>query len=231
MSAPSRHTGDLEVATKILKDAQRIVVKVGSSTLTRNGELRPRKFTDLSVQIAQLIEQGRQVVLVSSGAIAVGSRRLGWSKPARSIPAMQAAAAVGQIGLVELYQRRFGRLGLQVAQILLTRAGLEDRERFLNARHTIHELLRLGVVPIVNENDTVATEEIRFGDNDNLSAHDRERGGGRPAGDPHRRGRAARGAAASGPSEAAALRGDRGDHPRDRVRRHGLVATPSDAAA
>ncbi len=164
------NTGDPELAAKILKDAQRIVVKVGSSTLTRSGELRPRKFTDLAVQIAKLVEQGRQVVLVSSGAIAVGTRRLDWTKPGRSIPAMQAAAAVGQIGLVELYQRRFGRLGIQVAQILLTRAGLEDRERFLNARHTIHELLRLGVVPIVNENDTVATEEIRFGDNDNLSA-------------------------------------------------------------
>jgi glutamate 5-kinase len=157
-------------ASKVLKKARRIVVKVGSSTLTRNGELRPRKFTDLAVQIAALIDQGRQVVLVSSGAIAVGSRRLKWTRPAKSIPAMQAAAAVGQIGLVELYQRRFGRLGLEVAQVLLTRSGLEDRERFLNARHTLHELLRLGVVPIVNENDTVATEEIRFGDNDNLSA-------------------------------------------------------------
>ncbi len=159
-----------QAARKVLKNARRIVVKVGSSTLTRNGELRPRKFTDLAVQIAGLVSKGRQVVLVSSGAIAVGSRRLQWTRPAKSIPAMQAAAAVGQIGLIELYQRRFARLGIQVAQVLLTRAGLEDRERFLNARHTLHELLRLGVVPIVNENDTVATEEIRFGDNDNLSA-------------------------------------------------------------
>ncbi len=158
---------------KILSSAQRIVVKVGSSTLTRDGELIPRRFTDLSRQIARLVERKKQVVLVSSGAIALGSHRLGQtaaSRSGRSIPAMQAAAAVGQIGLVEMYQRRFGRLGIQVAQILLTRAGLEDRERFLNARHTLHELLRLGVVPIVNENDTVATEEIRFGDNDNLSA-------------------------------------------------------------
>ncbi|MEE2674054.1 MAG: glutamate 5-kinase [Myxococcota bacterium] len=157
-------------ARKILKRAQRIVVKVGSSTLTRDGVVRPRKFTDLSNQIATLVEKGRQVVLVSSGAIAVGSHRLSWTKPGRSIPAMQAAAAVGQIGLIELYQRRFARRGLQVAQVLLTRAGLEDRERFLNARHTLNELLQLGVVPIVNENDTVATDEIRFGDNDNLSA-------------------------------------------------------------
>ena len=159
-----------KAAQKILKQAQRIVVKVGSSTLTRNGELRPRKFTDLSNQITTLVEDGRQVVLVSSGAIAVGSHRLSWTKPGRSIPAMQAAAAVGQIGLIELYQRRFARKGIQVAQVLLTRVGLEDRERFLNARHTLNELLRLGVVPIVNENDTVATDEIRFGDNDNLSA-------------------------------------------------------------
>jgi len=160
----------VDVAARILKNAQRIVVKVGSSTLTRDGELRTRKFSDLSNQVADLVESGKQVVIVSSGAIAVGSHKLRWTKPAASIPAMQAAAAVGQIGLVELYQRRFARRGLLVAQILLTRAGLENRERFLNARHTLHELLDLGVVPIVNENDTVATEEIRFGDNDNLSA-------------------------------------------------------------
>ncbi|MFP6627735.1 MAG: glutamate 5-kinase [Myxococcota bacterium] len=159
-----------DTARKILKRARRIVVKVGSSTLTRNGKVRTRKFSDLSNQVATLVEDGRQVVLVSSGAIAVGSHRLSWTTPGRSIPAMQAAAAVGQIGLVELYQRRFARRGIQVAQVLLTRAGLEDRERFLNARHTLNELLRLGVVPIVNENDTVATDEIRFGDNDNLSA-------------------------------------------------------------
>ena len=157
-------------AKQVLAGARRIVVKVGSSTLTRNGELRPRKFTDLARQVAQLVAAGRQVVVVTSGAIAAGSHRLAWTRPARSIPAMQAAAAVGQIGILELYQRRFARLGLEIAQVLLTRTGLEDRERFLNARHTLLELLRLGVVPIVNENDTVATEEIRFGDNDYLSA-------------------------------------------------------------
>jgi glutamate 5-kinase len=95
---------------------------------------------------------------------------LGWSHTGRSIPQKQAAAAIGQISLVEIYQRRFARYGRQVGQVLLTRAGLHDRERFLNARHTLQELLRLGTVPIVNENDTVATEEIRFGDNDSLSA-------------------------------------------------------------
>jgi glutamate 5-kinase len=166
----SRNDASIAAAEKLLKKAQRIVVKVGSSTLTKNGELRPRKFTELSEQIAGLVGRGKQVVLVSSGAIAIGSRRLAWTRPGKSIPEMQAAAAIGQIGLIELYQRRFAKLGLLVAQILLTRAGLEDRERFLNARHTLNELLRMGVVPIVNENDTVATEEIRFGDNDNLSA-------------------------------------------------------------
>jgi len=142
---------------QLLSGARRIVVKVGSSTLTRNGELRPRKFTELSRQVAGLVQAGRQVVIVTSGAIAAGSHRLGWTRNARSIPAMQAAAAVGQITLLEIYQRRFARLGLQVAQVLLTRTGLEDRERFLNARHTLLELLRMGVVPLVNENDTVAT--------------------------------------------------------------------------
>jgi len=152
------------------KRAKRIVVKVGSSTLTRNGVLRKRKFSELAEQITALADQGREVVLVSSGAIAVGAHRLGWNHPGRSIPEKQAAAAVGQIGLVELYQRRFDARGRHVAQILLTRSGLENRQQFLNARHTLHELLKRGVVPVVNENDTVATEEIRFGDNDNLSA-------------------------------------------------------------
>jgi glutamate 5-kinase len=150
--------------------ARRIVVKVGSSVLTRDGTLRSRMFSDVARQVSQLCEDGREVVVVSSGAIAIGSRELGWSVPGRSIPEKQAAAAVGQIGLIEIYRRRFARRGRRVAQILVTRTGLEERERFLNARHTLLTLLRLGVVPVVNENDTVATEEIRFGDNDNLSA-------------------------------------------------------------
>jgi glutamate 5-kinase len=150
--------------------ARRIVVKVGSGVLTRDGDLRSAAFTRIVRQIAELCEQGREVVLVSSGAIAVGSHQLGWKHPGRSIPEKQAAAAVGQIGLCEIYQRRFARFGRPVGQVLLTRSGLESRERFLNARHTLTTLLRLGAVPIVNENDTVATEEIRFGDNDQLSA-------------------------------------------------------------
>ena len=151
-------------------EARRIVVKVGSSVLTHDGALEPAVFAGIAEQIAQLAKDGREIVLVSSGAIAVGSHTLGWSHPGRSIPEKQAAAAVGQIGLVELYRDRFGEHGLEVAQILLTRQGLQERERFINARHTLQTLLGLGVVPIVNENDTVSTEEIRFGDNDNLSA-------------------------------------------------------------
>ena len=155
---------------RILSDARRIVVKVGSSTLTHHGRIRPRKFGELAKAICGLSDSGREVVLVSSGAIAVGSHRLGWTHPGRSIREKQAAAAVGQVGLGEIYRNRFQRHGREIAQVLVTRTGLEDRERFLNARHTLLELLRLGVVPIVNENDTVATDEIRFGDNDNLSA-------------------------------------------------------------
>ena len=150
--------------------ARCIVVKVGSATLTDGGQLRSRLVTSLARQISVLSDEGRRVVLVSSGAIAVGSRTLGWSHTGRTIPEKQAAAAVGQIGLCETYQRRFARHGRRVGQVLVTRLGLEDRERYLNARHTLTTLLDLGVVPIVNENDTVATEEIRFGDNDNLSA-------------------------------------------------------------
>jgi glutamate 5-kinase len=152
------------------RDARRIVVKVGSGVLSNRGALRRRVFTEIARQISELCDSGRQVVLVSSGSIAMGSRILGWSHPGRSIPEKQAAAAVGQIGLSELYRRRFERHGRQVAQVLVTRSGLDDRERFLNARRTLVTLLSLGVVPIVNENDTVATEEIRFGDNDSLSA-------------------------------------------------------------
>jgi len=160
----------VSIHRRVQARARRIVVKVGSSTLAREGRVRARKFGELARAVSALRDAGREVVLVSSGAIAIGSHRLGWSHPGRSIREKQAAAAVGQIGLCEIYRRRFQRHGREVAQVLVTRAGLEDRERFLNARHTLLELLRLGVVPIVNENETVATDEIRFGDNDNLSA-------------------------------------------------------------
>jgi glutamate 5-kinase len=159
-----------EQAWRSLARARRIVVKIGSSVLTERGALRQRVFAEVARQVAALQAEGRELVVVTSGAIAVGSRELGWDHPGRSIPEKQAAAAVGQIGLVELYRRRFARHGVRVAQVLVTRGGLAERERFLNARRTLAKLLELGVVPIVNENDTVATEEIRFGDNDNLSA-------------------------------------------------------------
>jgi glutamate 5-kinase len=152
------------------RSARRIVVKVGSSILTAAGAVRARVFTELIRQVADLTDEGRQVVIVSSGAIAMGAHRLGWKHPGRSIPEKQAAAAVGQIALMERYRTGFARRQRQVAQVLVTRSGIDDRERFLNARRTLLTLLRLGVVPIVNENDTVSTEEIRFGDNDNLSA-------------------------------------------------------------
>jgi glutamate 5-kinase len=150
--------------------ARRIVVKAGSATLTDDGRLRTRWISSLARQISALMDEGRGVVLVTSGAIAAGSRTLGWDHAGRTIPEKQAAAAVGQIGLCEIYQRRFARHGRAVGQVLVTRHGLEEREHYLNARHTLTTLLALGAVPIVNENDTVATEEIRFGDNDNLSA-------------------------------------------------------------
>jgi glutamate 5-kinase len=158
------------MSRQVVARARRIVVKVGSSVLTSEGQLRTRLFGQLARQVAEASTGKRQVVIVSSGAIAMGAHMLGWKDRGRSIPEKQAAAAVGQIGLVETYQNRFARHGRVVGQVLVTRQGMEDRERFLNARHTLLTLLDLGVVPIVNENDTVATDEIRFGDNDNLSA-------------------------------------------------------------
>ncbi len=151
-------------------DARRIVVKIGSSSLTEAGGLREDAFGELARQITALKDEGRQVVLVSSGAVAAGSGVLGWKTPGKSIPEKQAAAAVGQIHLMERYRAEFAARGTQVGQVLVTRSGLDDRERFINARHTLLQLLKMGLVPIVNENDTVSPAEICFGDNDNLSA-------------------------------------------------------------
>ncbi len=156
-------------ARRCVREARRIVVKVGSSVLTDAGAMESRVFGSLARQISRLADEGREVVLVSSGAVAMGSHLLAWERT-HEIPRMQAAAAVGQIGVIETYRRRFARYGRRVAQILVTQGGLQSRERYLNARNTMNILLREGVVPIVNENDTVATDEIRFGDNDNLSA-------------------------------------------------------------
>ncbi|KNH04430.1 Glutamate 5-kinase / RNA-binding C-terminal domain PUA [Candidatus Burkholderia brachyanthoides] len=155
----------------VIAAAKRIVVKVGSSLVTNDGHgLDRAAIGRWASQIAALREQGKEVVLVSSGAIAEGIHRLGWSKRPREIDELQAAAAVGQMGLAQVYESSFGAHGIRTAQILLTHADLADRERYLNARSTLLTLLRLGALPIINENDTVITDEIKFGDNDTLGA-------------------------------------------------------------
>jgi glutamate 5-kinase len=159
------------MSASIVKDARRIVVKVGSSLVTADGRgLDHAALARWAEQIAALTEQGKEVVLVSSGAIAEGIARLGWSKRPKAINELQAAAAVGQMGLVQAYESIFRTHGLHAAQVLLTHEDLADRTRYLNARSTLRTLLELNVVPIINENDTVATDEIRLGDNDTLGA-------------------------------------------------------------
>jgi glutamate 5-kinase len=151
--------------------ARRLVVKVGSALVTNNGEgLDLAAINDWARQIAALHAAGKQVILVSSGAIACGLQRLGWHKRPRAVHELQAAAAVGQMGLVQVYESAFAGYGLHTAQILLTHDDLADRKRYLNARSTLLTLLQLGVVPIINENDTVVTDEIKFGDNDTLGS-------------------------------------------------------------
>lgn len=150
---------------------RRWVVKVGSALVTRDGQGLDRdRIRDWVEQIAGLGQAGLQVVLVSSGAVAEGRQRLGWRQRPHELYRLQAAAAVGQMGLVQAYESEFQRFGRHTAQVLLTHEDLADRRRYLNARSTLRELLRLGVVPVVNENDTVADDEIRFGDNDTLAA-------------------------------------------------------------
>jgi glutamate 5-kinase len=154
-----------------ISKARRLVVKVGSALVTNNGEgLDLAAIADWARQIFELRAQGREIVLVSSGAIAAGMQRLGWRTRPHETHALQAAAAVGQMGLAQAYEGAFAQHGLKTAQILLTHADLADRLRYLNARSTLSTLLGLGVVPIINENDTVVTDEIKFGDNDTLGA-------------------------------------------------------------
>lgn len=154
-----------------LAAARRLVVKVGSALVTNNGAgLDLGAIEGWARQIATLRQQGKEVVLVSSGAIACGMQRLGWAKRPKSVHELQAAAAVGQMGLAQVYDSAFLHHGLHTAQILLTHDDLADRKRYLNARSTLTTLLELGVVPIINENDTVVTDEIKFGDNDTLGA-------------------------------------------------------------
>jgi glutamate 5-kinase len=158
-------------STSVIAEAKRLVVKVGSSLVTDEGRgLDRQALARWSAQIARLRAMGKDVVLVSSGAIAEGMLRLGWDKRPTQIPELQAAAAVGQMGLAQAYETSFAQHGIHTAQILLTHDDLSDRRRYLNARSTLFTLLRLGVVPIINENDTVVTDEIKFGDNDTLGS-------------------------------------------------------------
>ncbi len=154
-----------------LGKARRWVVKVGSALVTNDGRgLDGEAISAWVDQLAALRGQGHEVILVSSGSVAEGMKRLGWSRRPSALHDLQAAAAVGQMGLVQVYESRFQRHGLHTAQVLLTHDDLADRHRYLNARSTLRSLVGLGVVPVINENDTVATDEIRFGDNDTLAA-------------------------------------------------------------
>lgn len=159
------------IASPLLRDARRIVVKVGSSLVTNDGRgLDEAAIGEWCRQLSLLVRGGREVIMVSSGAIAEGMKRLGWRNRPNEIHELQAAAAVGQMGLAQMYETKLRENGLGSAQVLLTHADLADRERYLNARSTLLTLLKLGVVPVINENDTVVTDEIKFGDNDTLGA-------------------------------------------------------------
>ncbi len=164
------------MASSVLRDARRIVVKVGSSLVTNEGRgLDEAAIAQWSQQLAALVRGDadgipREVVMVSSGAIAEGMKRLGWKVRPKQIHELQAAAAVGQMGLAQMYETKLREQGVGSAQVLLTHADLADRERYLNARTTLLTLLSLGVVPVINENDTVVNDEIKFGDNDTLGA-------------------------------------------------------------
>ncbi|HUG58239.1 MAG TPA: glutamate 5-kinase [Candidimonas sp.] len=159
------------ISLSAVAQAKRLVVKVGSSLVTNEGKgIDVAAVAQWAEQIASLHAQGKQMVLVSSGAIAEGMARLGWPRRPNAMHELQAAAAVGQMGLIQAYEVAFAKHGIRTAQILLTHEDLADRRRYLNARSTLYTLLGLGVVPIVNENDTVVTDEIRLGDNDTLGA-------------------------------------------------------------
>jgi len=154
-----------------LSKAQTLVVKVGSSLVTNEGRgVDAAAIARWAGEVAELRKAGRSVLLVSSGAIVEGMHRLGWAKRPHTMHELQAAAAVGQMGLVQCYESCFREHGLRTAQVLLTHADMADRQRYLNARSTLRTLLALGVVPVINENDTVVTDEIKLGDNDTLAA-------------------------------------------------------------
>jgi glutamate 5-kinase len=154
-----------------MSEAKRWVVKVGSTLVTNRGAgLDASAIARWASQVAKLRQSGKDLILVSSGAIAEGMQRLGWTRRPGSMHELQAAAAVGQMGLAQVYESCFREHGLRTAQVLLTHADLADRQRYLNARSTLLTLLGLGIIPVINENDTVVTDEIRFGDNDTLAA-------------------------------------------------------------
>jgi glutamate 5-kinase len=154
-----------------MSEAKRWVVKVGSTLVTNRGAgLDASAIARWASQVAKLRQSGKDLILVSSGAIAEGMQRLGWTRRPSSMHELQAAAAVGQMGLAQVYESCFREHGLRTAQVLLTHADLADRQRYLNARSTLLTLLGLGIIPVINENDTVVTDEIRFGDNDTLAA-------------------------------------------------------------
>jgi glutamate 5-kinase len=154
-----------------LRQARTLVVKVGSSLVTNEGRgLDAAAIARWAAQVAELRRLGKRILLVSSGAIAEGMQRLGWARRPHAMHQLQAAAAVGQMGLAQCYETSFRHHGLHSAQVLLTHADLADRQRYLNARSTLRTLLDMGVVPVINENDTVVTDEIKLGDNDTLGA-------------------------------------------------------------
>jgi glutamate 5-kinase len=155
---------------QILRGAGRVVVKIGSQILSSSSGIEEARFKQLVGDLAALHQQSKEIVVVSSGAVAAGMTRLGRKERPKTIPEKQALAAVGQIKLMALYERYFSRFDKSVAQVLLTHEDLANRQRYLNAKHTFHMLLQSSIIPIVNENDTVAVEEMKFGDNDHLSA-------------------------------------------------------------
>ncbi len=174
MSTPAAAVADGTSAPQLptlLRDARRIVVKVGSTLVTNEGRgLDEAAIGEWCRQLAALAREGREVIMVSSGAVAEGMKRLGWTVRPHEINELQAAAAVGQMGLAQMYETKLRENGMGSAQVLLTHADLADRERYLNARSTLLTLLQLQVVPVINENDTVVNDEIKFGDNDTLGA-------------------------------------------------------------
>jgi len=167
MKAPMRQ---LYYKRQILRRARRVVIKIGSQILSSQSGIEEGRLKDLVRDLAALHDQKKELIVVSSGAIAAGMTRLGVKERPKTIPQKQALAAVGQIKLMSLYERHFSRFEENVAQVLLTHEDLANRQRYLNAKHTFQTLLESSIIPIVNENDTVAVEEMKFGDNDHLSA-------------------------------------------------------------